>query len=83
MMGPIVPHSLIKTGYGNPPIIPTRAEGSDYNVDIDNDDDGFRAKQLLKKSKKPASTKKISFMQFSHPSKFMTVCVLIQLLVCK
>lgn len=47
MMGPIVPHSHIKTGNGNAPIIRARAEGSDYNVDIDNnDDDEFRAKQL-------------------------------------
>ena len=55
-----------------------RAEGSDYNVGVDDDDDGggdddFRAKQLkCRHSKKPASIKKCSFMQLSHPSKFMT-----------
>ena len=47
MIGPIVPHSHIKTGYGNSLIIPVRAERSDYNVDVDSDDDNeFRAKQL-------------------------------------
>ena len=53
------------------PIIPMRAEGSDYNVDVDDDDDDddddyggggdddFRAKPLkCKHSKKPASIKK-------------------------
>ena len=57
------------------PIIPMRAEGSDYNVDDDDGggDDDFRAKQLkCKHSKKPASIKKCSFMQSSHHSKFMT-----------
>ena len=59
------------------PIIPMRAEGSDYNVDDDDDDGGgdddFRAKQLkCKHSKKPASIKKCSFLQSSHPSTFVT-----------
>ena len=56
-----------------------RAEGSDYDVDVDDVDDGgggdddFRAKQLkCKHSKNTASIKKSSFMQLSHPSKFMT-----------
>ena len=59
------------------PLIPMRAEGSDYNVDVDDDDGGgdddFRAKQLkCKHSKKPASIKKCSFLQSSHPSTFVT-----------
>ena len=57
------------------PIIPMRAEGSDYNVDDDDGggDDDFRAKQLkCKHSKKPASIKKCSFLQSGHPSTFVT-----------
>ena len=72
------------------PIIPMRAEGSDYNVDDDDDDGGgdddFRAKQLkCKHSKKPASIKKCSFFGVKPPlyvCDCMT-CIFVQLLVCK
>ena len=70
------------------PIIPMRAEGSDYNVDDDDGggDDDFRAKQLkCKHSKKTCKYKEVFFSAVKPPlyvCDCMT-CIFVQLLVCK